>query len=257
MIVTLEISGKPLRTDLSYPIDISIPLRPEGPRAWYVDKMTVEPVMNNRFIGSVAKGGAVNFRNISFNPHGHGTHTETVGHIDNAIVSINKTLKNFFFTARLITVNPKAFSGKEETFKKQGDRIITKAEIEKAIGKGSYEALVIRSLPNKVEKLSKNYANTNPPYFEPEALTFMRETGIKHVLTDLPSVDREEDGGQLLSHHAFWYGGRKGDLQCTITEFIYAPDSVADGDYLLNLQIAPFENDASPSKPTLYKLEES
>lgn len=129
--------------------------------------------------------------------------------------------------------------------------------MESAIGEEACEALVIRSIPNTTEKLSKNYANTNPAYFDPEALTFMREIGIKHVLTDLPSVDREEDGGKLLSHHAFWYGGRKDDLNCTITEFIYVPNSVTDGHYLLNLQIASFENDASPSKPVLYKLEES
>jgi hypothetical protein len=29
---------------------------------------------------------------------------------------------------------------------------------------------------------------------------------------------------------------------------------VDDGTYLLNLQIAPFENDASPSKPVIYKV---
>ncbi|MGO3156445.1 MAG: cyclase family protein, partial [Mesonia sp.] len=30
---------------------------------------------------------------------------------------------------------------------------------------------------------------------------------------------------------------------------------VEDGNYLLNLQIASFHNDASPSKPVLYKIE--
>lgn len=190
MIATIEVKGKTFRTDLSQPIDISIPLSPEGPRAWYVDKLTIEPVMTDRFTGSVEKGGAVNFRNIKLNPHGHGTHTETVGHIDSEIISINKTLNIFFFRARLITVLPKPFFGKEETFVKQGDYIISKSEIEEAIGNNTCEALVIRSAPNTSEKLSKNYANTNPAYFEPEALTFIRESGIKHVLTDLPSVDR-------------------------------------------------------------------
>jgi hypothetical protein len=42
-------------------------------------------------------------------------------------------------------------------------------------------------------------------------------------------------------------------LEATITEMIYVPDNVADGSYLLNLQIA-FENDASPSKPVLYSV---
>lgn len=255
MIANIEISGKTFRTDLSKPIDISIPLHPDGPRAWYVDKMTIEPVMTDRFTGSVAKGGAVNFRNVSFNPHGHGTHTETVGHINNEIVSINKTLNTFFLMAELITVSPKSFAGKEQDFVKHGDMIITKEDVERAIGEKKCEALIIRSNPNTNEKLTKNYSNTNPTYFEPEALTFAREKGIRHLLTDLPSVDREEDGGKLLAHRAFWHGNRHDDLDCTITEFIYVPDFIADGTYLLNLQIAAFENDASPSKPVLYKLE--
>ncbi len=210
--------------------------------------------MTDRFTGSVEHGGAVNFRNVAFNPHGHGTHTETVGHIDKAIVSINKTLNTFFFKAELITISPQPFSGKEEPFKKHGDRIITQGDIELALGSNRCDAIVIRSIPNSTEKFKKNYSNTNPGYFEPEALAYLREIGVKHLLTDLPSVDREEDGGKLLAHRAFWHGNHKNDMECTITEFIFVPDSVPDGDYLLNLQIAPFENDASPSKPVLYKL---
>ena len=37
-------------------------------------------------------------------------------------------------------------------------------------------------------------------------------------------------------------------------EMIFVDDSVRDGSYVLNLQIASFENDASPSKPVLYKI---
>jgi hypothetical protein len=40
----------------------------------------------------------------------------------------------------------------------------------------------------------------------------------------------------------------------TITEMIYVRDEVADGLYLLNLQIAPFVSDAAPSRPLLYPL---
>jgi hypothetical protein len=43
-------------------------------------------------------------------------------------------------------------------------------------------------------------------------------------------------------------------MDCTITEFIYVPNKVKDGSYILNLQIAPFENDATPSKPVLYEI---
>jgi hypothetical protein len=83
---------------------------------------------------------------------------------------------------------------------------------------------------------------------------FLRNNGIQHLLIDLPSVDREVDEGELLSHRAFWHYPEEPRFNATITELIYVPDEVRDGEYLLNLQIAPFENDASPSKPVLYPL---
>jgi hypothetical protein len=94
-----------------------------------------------------------------------------------------------------------------------------------------------------------------------EAAIFIKEIGIEHLLIDLPSVDREEDEGKLLAHKAFWNVKDVNNLNddarinCTITEMIFVEDKISDGDYILNLQIASFENDASPSKPTLYKIE--
>ena len=125
-----------------------------------------------------------------------------------------------------------------------------------ALGNKKRDALVIRTLPNTREKLSMQYSYTNPPYLLEEAAIYLREKGIKHLLIDLPSVDREKDEGLLLSHNAFWNTKGKLRLDATITELIFVPNSVDDGCYLLNIQIAPFENDASPSKPILYKLED-
>lgn len=254
MIANIEISEKTFKIDFSKPLDISIPLHSEGPRAWYVDKLKIEPVRTDQFTGSVKEGGSVNFRNIFFNPHGHGTHTETVGHINEEIISINKTLTQFMFLAKLITVSPIPFAEKAEPFKKHGDLIITKESLASKLKNPLYDALIVRTIPNDIGKLSTNYSNSNPPYFAPDALAFMRDMGIRHLLTDLPSVDREMDGGKLLAHRAFWYSNRNDDRQCTITEFIYVPDEIQDGTYVLNLQIAPFENDATPSKPILYEV---
>ena len=74
------------------------------------------------------------------------------------------------------------------------------------------------------------------------------------MLIDQPSVDKEFDDGKLLAHKAFWNYNGKLRKDCTITEFIYVPNKVEDGSYVLNLQIAPFANDATPSKPVLYKI---
>ena len=116
------------------------------------------------------------------------------------------------------------------------------------------KAVLIRTLPNGPDKLTKQYSNTNPPYIHSDVIPYFLELGIDHILIDLPSVDREVDDGVLASHHAFWNYPDNPNLERTITEFIYIPEEVSDGHYLLNLQIAPFENDASPSKPVLYKI---
>ena len=253
MKATVHYNGEALSADLSQPIDISIPLtdNESNPIAWYLDKPVIEPVTMGDWVGKVSEGSSTNFNNIFFNPHGHGTHTECLGHITRAFFSINQALKQFFFTAEVVSVQPE----------EQGeDFIITRSQIEEALNGKTPAAIVIRTLPNAAAKTSKNYSNTNPPYLEEDAALFIRECGIKHLLIDLPSVDREQDEGKLVAHKAFWNVTDVNNLNAdarhdaTITEMIYVNDTVIDGSYLLNLQIASFENDASPSKPVLYLL---
>jgi len=239
--------------DLSKPIDISIPLSntDENPIAWYIEKPEIEPVKFGDWIGKVSEGSSTNFNNIFFNPHGHGTHTECLGHITRDFYSINQCLKQFFFKAELISITPEDINS---------DLVITKNQIERALNGKTPEAIIIRTLPNSESKKHKNYSKTNPPYLAEEAAIFIREIGIQHLLIDLPSVDREEDEGKLLAHKAFWnikdVNNLNDDarLNCTITEMIFVEDTIQDGSYILNLQIASFENDASPSKPILYKI---
>lgn len=240
--------------DLSKPIDISISLSntDENPIAWYIEKPVIEPVVFGDWIGKVSEGSSsTNFNNIYFNPHGHGTHTECLGHITKEFYSINQSLKQFFFLAELISVKPEL---------QNDDLVITKIQIEKALNGISPEAIIIRTLPNTSDKLSKKYSNTNPPYLSEDAAIFIRESGIQHLLIDLPSVDKEHDQGKLLAHKAFWNVkdvvnlNADARINSTITEMIFVNDAVKDGSYLLNLQIAPFENDASPSKPILFAI---
>ena len=249
----LAIINNNFHIDLSKTIDISLPLSntDENPIAWYIEKPKIEPVVFGDWIGKVAEGSSTNFNNVFFNPHGHGTHTECLGHITREFYSINQCLTQFFFTAELVSIHPEMIDG---------DLIITKNQIEKALNRKKPEAIIIRTLPNLESKKHKNYSNTNPPYLAEDAAIFIRESGIKHLLIDLPSVDREEDEGKLLAHKAFWNVKDVNNLNvdarmnCTITEMIFVEDSIKDGSYILNLQIASFENDASPSKPILFAI---
>ena len=247
MLATIEYRSKKIKVDLSRPLDISIPIKDgkDNVNAWYLDPPSIEPEQFGDDIVSVAGGACVNFNTIKFNPHSHCTHTETAGHITKKVHSINQNLKTFFFLAEVITVAPE---------KKKEDYVISKKQLQYVIGNKKREAIVIRTLPNTIAKKTRQYSNTNPTYLEKDAAEYLKIKGVKHLLIDLPSVDKEKDNGELLSHNAFW--NTKGELRldATITEFIYVSNKIEDGTYLLNLQIAPFENDASPSKPVLYKV---
>ncbi|MEM5563758.1 cyclase family protein [Psychroserpens sp. AS72] len=247
MLATIQYNSRKLQVDFSQPLDISIPMRASksNVNAWYIDEPTIEAVKFDDNIMTVAEGAAVNFNTINFNPHAHGTHTECVGHITEGFHSINQNLKQFFFLAEVITVAPEEL---------EGDTIISKAQLQFAIGNKKRDAIVIRTIPNTNDKMSRQYSNTNWTYLQEEAVAFLVKKGIKHLLIDLPSVDREEDDGELKAHKAFWNFNGKLRKDATITEFIYVPNSVEDGEYFLNLQIAPFENDATPSKPVLFKV---
>jgi len=235
-------------TNLNNPIDISIPISSNGAVAWGMPPVTILPVKEGDWIGDVAQGSSVNFNNILFNPHAHTTHTECVGHISPNKESINKELSTFFFIAEVITVFPK---------KKGQDCVITKKMLENKISKDhEIDALIIRTLPNTQDKLSINYSKKNPPYLLSSATEYIAELNIKHLLIDLPSVDKEKDEGKLKSHKSFW--GFPDNIRhgSTITELIYVHNDICDGCYLLNLQFVPFENDASPSRPVLFKLQQ-
>ncbi|WP_298530885.1 cyclase family protein [uncultured Algibacter sp.] len=248
MIAAIQYNSRKLQINLNKPIDISMPLRASksNVNAWYVDEPKIEPAKDGKWIASVKEGACINFNNIFFNPHAHGTHTECVGHITEEVHSINDNLKQYFFLAEVITVAPERFNE---------DLVISKKQIQFALGNKKRDAVVIRTIPNtRREKFSKQYSNTNPPYLMKDAAVYLKEKGVKHLLIDLPSIDKEKDNCELLAHNAFWNTKGKLRMDATITELIYVSNKVDDGKYFLNLQIAPFENDASPSKPILYKI---
>lgn len=250
MIVRLTFGGKDFKADFGSPLDISLPIHNgnKNPNCYWADPVCFETISTHSFTGSVREGGSVNYQKLIITPHGNGTHTECYGHISSdPDATVNNNLKNFHFVAELITVFPE---------KMKGDDVILLKNIQSKIRYSNTEAIIVRTLPNEKSKTTRQYSGTNPPYFDEAATTYLMERGIHHILTDLPSIDREVDGGRLLAHKAFWQFPQNIRHHATITELVFVPDSIPDGLYLLNLQITSLEMDASPSKPVLYKLEE-
>ena len=247
MKATIVIKSQKICIDLQQFHDLSIPIDPSGnsASAWYCPAPIIEPVRNEYFTGSIKEGGAVNFMNVYFNPHGNGTHTECVGHISNEHHSINQLKQNYFFLSQLISIEPTAIDN---------DRVITLDQLKSIRFEGGCEGLIIRTLPNNIAKRSMNHSNKNAAYMDKSCMNWLYNKGFRHIMIDTPSIDKEEDNGELAAHHAWWNYPESPRLDATITELIYVDNTIKDGLYFTNLQLAAIENDASPSRPLIFEL---
>lgn len=271
MKVNFTLDGKVFSCDTSEPITISIPMKFNGdqPNTYDVDKAAAKAYETSGFIGDTRRGGGCNFEEYKLIPHCNGTHTECVGHISLERISIHNTLKDSFTPATLISVTPeKAFDTKDRYIpdKNENDQLITKKVLEEKLkdaDKNFLEGIIIRTLPNDDSKNSRQYINQLPPFFSIDAMEYIVNLNVKHLLMDIPSVDRTFDEGKLTSHHIFWnvpleshdVDRDKHSLK-TITEMIYAMNEVEDGRYLMNIQIPDFVADAAPSRVLMYKIED-
>lgn len=222
---------------------IAIPLdhlHPQ-PNAFFAPLYEAAPHKAGEWTGDTRSGASVNFYDLRLNPHGNGTHTECVGHISRERYFVHDALADGFWRAQLISVYPSQFEN--------GDRVIDHIEWEDGA-----EAIVLRTQPNYPDKMVRSYSGTNPPYLSAELAKKMADAGIMHLLLDLPSVDREEDGGALAAHKAFWQYPETPRWDATITEMIYIDNVLADGLYLLQIQMPAMKLDASPSRPYIYPL---
>lgn len=267
MILKTNIGGKNFSFDTDESQSIAIPLKfnSEQPNTCNTPLAFAKPVKTEGFIGDTRKGGSCNFEEYNLIPHCNGTHTECVGHISFERISIHETLKDWLIPAMLVSINPVPNSSEDYLpNKNENDFFINKSELEKVVSKfdrNFLQALIVRTLPNDEDKMSRNYMEITPPFFTNDAMEYIDKLNVSHLLTDIPSVDRTFDEGLLSNHHIFW-NVKEGSHEVepkscsvkTITEMIFVPDEIPDGEYLLNLQIAEFKADASPSRPVLIKV---
>lgn len=269
MQITMTANGKNHTVDLSRPLDIAIPVRFDGEQlsAFGAPPARMEAHKAEGFIGDVSQGGSCNCSTYIFTPHCNGTHTECVGHISRERINVCDVMKDSLIPATVITVTPqKALECKEsyDPELRKDDLLITRSSLRNTLhntdlGDEANLALVVRTQPNETEKQTRNYDKQIPPFFSIEAMSYIVELGVKHLLVDMPSVDRLDDEGKLTNHRIFWSvkpgaNETQNPSPKTITELIYVPDTVKDGYYLLNLQLAAFMADAAPSHPVLYEV---
>jgi kynurenine formamidase len=250
-------------------ISIAIPLNfyDAQPNAYNVEKAVSAPYKAGDLIGDTRRSGSCNFEQLTMIPHCNGTHTESIGHITDERISVHECLRDAFIPATLVSVEPEKANETDESYSIRldaADRLITRKSLENVVKNADenfLRALIVRTLPNDESKLTRTYLKKIPPFFSTQAMELMIELKVNHLLVDMPSIDRIFDEGKLGNHRIFW-NVEKGNYELneasfphkTITEMIYAPDEIPDGAYLLNLQIAPFVADASPSRPVLFAV---
>ena len=284
MRVTLHIEGgergdgERVDVDLSQPRDISIRLNLHDPaaqpNAFGLPRASATPFEAGDFVGATARGGSANCSDVTLNPHGNGTHTECVGHIVDDPIPVADILEDTLVLALVVSVPLRGLEESGEGYDATSapdDRVVTAADLRRAISLAEAaaeaaaedlapDALVVRTLPNDEAKRRRDWSGDDPPYLTSDAMLLIRQAGYKHLLVDLPSVDRADDGGLLPNHHVFWDvplgTSRVVNVPSphTITEMIYVPDGIADGLWALTIQIPDFLLDAAPSRPRLFAI---
>jgi arylformamidase len=319
-----SIGGQIVTADADRFVDLCVPVRPyadgaEQPRSFYLPAASAAPFTVGSFVAAVSSGASINCPVVSsLCVHANGTHTECVGHALPGRITLEDVFGGpgpadaVLTPALLLTVVPRSLGEDEEgdyTPGSPGDRIVRASDLDAAAegvavaaadagwgcdlvrllleGGG---ALIIRSRPGTTlaAAQSLDQSGANPPYLAPSAMRWALARGARHLLTDLPSADKEEDGGALLAHRAWWglpprdsvmdasIAATRPLCSRTITELCFVPGPpvleapaagyaatvevgatrtpVADGPYLLSLQVAPIALDAAPSRPLLFPL---
>ncbi len=235
--------------------DISIALDPHGlqPNAYGVPPAIALAYSGDGFTLDTRAGGSCNCEVITFLPHCHGTHTESVGHLTAERFPITAVQLPLFLSCSLISVTPNGLEVRAD-------------QIERAlreIAPEFLESLVVRTLPNSRDKGTRRWEDATTPYFTVEAMAVIRAKGVQHLLVDLPSLDPLYDDGRLAAHRVFWDmpAGSK-ELpneearRRTVTEMVFVHDDVPDGCYTLTIQAPHIVTDAVPSRPILFFLDE-
>lgn len=276
MQLKFEHLGRQFECDTADAKSLAIKLDFEGPQPNHfgTEKASSSVLKLGGFTGDTRQGGSCNVDSLELIPHCNGTHTETVGHIVNEDIWIGHAALESMLLAVLVTVKPVSADSVTESYRpelEKTDKVMTSKSILEAVagireaGRVIPEALIVRTLPNENSKCSRAYSeNQEPPFFTVEAMAAINQLGIRHLLVDVPSVDRMYDDGLLTNHHLFWNVMEKSHelsaeswQEKTITEMIFVDDEISDGIFLLNIQVPAFCSDAAPSRPVIFPLHPS
>tara|TARA_B100000686_G_C16584519_1_gene859985 strand:- start:134 stop:910 length:777 start_codon:yes stop_codon:yes gene_type:complete len=245
----IQYNGKLYSLNMDNGVDLSIKndFSGKGPIFYSSDWPKVEYARSSDFLGDIRKGGSCNVPIVSLNIHCTGTHTESSAHISENEKDIPEVCPKGLIPAYLVSISPKNANDTKELYHcKLSHELVITAESLKEKLFDSFVALIVRTTPNDSSKIYRNYDRQPAPFFTNNAIDYIIELGIEHLLVDTPSIDKADDGGLLGNHRRFFKQGK------TISELLYIPNSIPDGLGFLQIQIPNWRLDAVPSRPIFY-----
>ena len=259
MNVSIEYNKKAYRINSNNGESITIPMNfnsNNNPKFYDESNPIKESYTSNDITYDIEKNAGCNVPVVKFNVHCSGTHTETGAHIFKESQSIGELSNLNFIPSRLITVRPQEQSNDVYHVKYDSDdQVITKKILKNSLDSFSdfLECIIIRTLPNNKDKIKFNYNRHTHPFLSNDAIYYLKEKTVKHIIIDTPSIDRSDDGGQLKNHKIFFTNDNTIN-ENTITELAFIPNHCIDGRYFTCIGYPKFHLDAAPSNPVIYKV---
>jgi len=269
VIAELNIGGQKIRAalDRGVSLAIAVDFGGGGPRHFGAAAPSSTPFASGKFTGSVATGASANCSTITLIPHCQMTHTESVAHLTRESGDTWRVVPRGLMPAVVVSVMPEPARESSESTDPQPwgtDVLITKRRLRAAWPMERMVdpvAAIIRTLPNEASKRTRDYSDLTPPYLTREAVEWLVEKRIEHLVLDVPSLDRTHDEGHMVGHRIFFGlpagSTARGDAarsRATITELAFIPDEVFDGPCVLALAVPAIGGDAVPSQPIVYPL---
>lgn len=266
MRIRLEMDQASWSVDLERAVSCAIEQRFDAhqPSAFGLPAARSAPSQLNGWVGDLSAGSPVRCHTVTLTPHDNGTHTESARHIGLEAPSPAQCVGAGLFPCALLRVEPTALVDSRESVRtpmaEEGDAVVTSASLQAAAARVGLRALppalLIALQPPDATRASKRWG-ADTPYLTREAVVWLAESGVTHLLLELPSIDRLHDGGWVDNHRLWWSHPAPPTAeptQRTITEMVSVPPSANEGLWLLHLSVAPWDEDAAPSHPWLLPL---
>ena len=251
MVTEIHYNNKVFSVDTDNGIDLSIrnDFSGRAPTFYGSEQPRYKALRSGNFVGDIKKGGSCNVPIVTLDIHCTGTHTESISHVIDSEVKITDVCPNGMIPTYLVSVELCEANETNESYHSDivNDKLITKKELQKNIPE-SCSGLIIRTIPNDDSKKTRDYHLKPAPFFTNDAIDHINELGVKHLLVDIPSLDKANDGGQLGNHKKFFKQGK------TISELLFIPNDLKDGFGFLQIQIPNWGLDAAPSRPIFYSI---